>query len=58
MSKTRLKFSYLTFIHILHLHYHLKITRHIIKNKKKHKRVFIHEIKRLAIMKMKMKMKN
>ena len=31
---------------------------HILKNMQKYKRVFIHEITRLIIMKMKMKMKN
>ena len=37
--------------------YHLAITRHILKNKQKNKRVCIHEIMQLIIMKMKTKMK-
>ena len=45
-------------IHIFHPCYHPKIIEHILKNKQKKKHVFIHEITRLIIMKMKMKMKN
>ena len=54
----RLNPSYLTIIHILHPRYHANIIRHILKNTQKSKRVFIHEITRLIIIKMKMKMKN
>ena len=46
------------YIHIPHPRYHLKIMGQFLKNKQKSKRVFIHEIARLIIMKMKMKMKN
>ena len=53
----RLNFSYLTSIHIHHTHYHLKIIVHILKNKQKIKRVFIHEITLLIIMKKNIKMK-
>ena len=54
----RLNFSYLKIIQILHWHYHPKIIEHILKNKQKNKRVFIHEATRLILMKMKMKMKS
>ena len=52
-----LNFCYLEVIHILHPRYHPKIIGHILKNKQKNKRVCIHEIMKLIIMKMKMKMK-
>ena len=48
----------LKIIHILHPRYHSKIIKQILKNKQKNKRVCIHEIKRLIIMKEKMKMKS
>ena len=54
----RLNFSYLTIIHILHRHNHPKIIAHILKNKQKSKRVFIHQITRSTIIKIKTKMKN
>ena len=54
----RLNFSYLTIMHILHPRYHPKIIAHTSKNKQKSKRVFIHEITRLTMMKMKVKMKD
>ena len=54
----RLNFSYLKIIHILHQRYHAKVTGHILKNKQNDKYVCIHEIIRLIIKKMKMKMKN
>ena len=59
LSKTlRLNFCYLKIIHIFHQGYHPKVIQRIIKNKQKNKCVFIHEIIRLIIMKMQMKMKN
>ena len=54
----RLNFSYLKIIHILYPLYHPKIIGHILKNKPKNKGVFINDITRLIIMKMKMEMKN
>ena len=54
----RLNFCYLKIIHIVRQHYHPKVTEHILKNKQKGKCVYIHEIIRLSIMKMKMKIKN
>ena len=54
----RLGFCYLKIIHSLHPRYHPKIIGHILKNKQKNKRVFIHEIIGLIIMKVKIKMKN
>ena len=54
----RLNFCYLKIIHILHLNYHPKTIAHILKNKQKNIRVCIHEIIRLIIMKIKMKMQN
>ena len=53
-----MNFSYLKIIHILHPHYHPKVLGHILKNKQKSPVVFTHEITRLIIMKMSMKMKN
>ena len=57
-----LDFCYLMkIIHILDPPYHPKIIKnilHILKNKQKKKCVCIHEITRLTIMKMNMKMKN
>ena len=52
-----LNFSYLTIIHILPPRYHPKAIAYILRNKQKSKCVFIHEITRLIIMKMKIKMK-
>ena len=57
-SEKGLNFCYLKIILILHPCYHPKIIGHILKNKQKNKRVYIHEIIQLIIMKMKMKMKN
>ena len=54
----RLNFCYLKIIHILHPRYYPKIIGHILKNKQNNKYVCIHEIIRLFIMKMKMKVKN
>ena len=54
----RLKFCYLKIILILLSRYYLKITGHILKNKQKKKCVCIHEIIRLIIMKVKVKVKN
>ena len=54
----RLNFCYLTIIHILHQRDHPKIIRYVLKNKQKNKCVCIHEVIRLIIMKIKMKMKN
>ena len=53
----RLNFYYLKIIHILHPHYHPKITEHPLKNEQNNMYVCIHEIIRVIIMKMKMKMK-
>ena len=59
LSRTlRLDFWYLKIIHILHRRYHPRIIGHILRNKQKNKYVCIHEIMRLIIMKMNMKMKN
>ena len=44
-------------IRILHPHYDLTITGHILKNKHKNKHVCVHEIMQLIKMKMKIKMK-
>ena len=57
-STLGLNFSCLNIIHVLFPRYHLKTIAHILKNKRKSKRVFTHEIARLIIIKMKMKMKN
>ena len=54
----RPKLCCLKIIHILHLRYHPKILGHILKNKQKNKFVYIHEITRLIIMKMEMKLEN
>ena len=54
----RLNFFYLKIIHILYPHYHPKIIGHILQNKQKSKCACIHEIIRLIIMTMKMKIKN
>ena len=53
-----LDFCYLNIIHILHSRYYSKIIGHVLKNKQKNKCVRIHEIIRLVVMKMKVKMKN
>ena len=53
----RLNFCYLK-IQVIHSHYHPKKLGHILKNKQKNKCVCIHEIVRLIIMKMKVKMKS
>ena len=57
-SNLMLNFCYLKFIHILHPHYHPKILEHILKNKQKNMYVCLHEIIRLIIIKMRLKMKN
>ena len=54
----RLNLCYLEIIHILHLHYHPEIIRHILEKKRKNKCVCIREIMQLIIMQIKMKMKN
>ena len=54
----KLNFYYLKTIHVLHPSYHSKIIGHIPKNKEKNKYGCIHQIKRLIITKMKIKMKN
>ena len=54
----RLNFCYLKIILIVHPCYHPNIIRHILKNKQKNKCVCFHQIIRLIIMKMKMKVKN
>ena len=54
----RLNFCYLKIIQILHQRYHPKIIGYILKKKRKNKGVYIHEIMRLIVMKMKMKIKN
>ena len=53
----RVNFWHPKIIDILHPHYHLTITGHILKNKQESKHVCIHEIMQLIIMKMKTKMK-
>ena len=54
----RLNVCYLKIIHILHPHYQAKIIGRILQNKQKSNCVYIHEIIRLIIMTMKMKIKN
>ena len=54
----RLNLCYLKIILIFHPCYHPKIIGHILKNKPKNKCVCIHEMMRLIVTKMKMKMKN
>ena len=54
----RLNFCYLKIIHILHQRYHPEVIGHILKSKQNNKCVCIHEITRLTIMKMTMKMNN
>ena len=53
----RLKICYLKIIQILHICYHPKIMRHILKNKQKNKFACTHEIIQLIIIKMEIKMK-
>ena len=53
----RLNFCFLKMIQILHPRYHPKKMGHILKNKQKNKCVWTHEIIRLIIMEMKIKMK-
>ena len=57
-NNLRLKFCYLKTIRILHPCYHPKMIGHVLKNKQKNKCVCIHDIIRLIILNMKMKMKN
>ena len=57
-SYLRLNFCYFEVIHILHERYHPKIIGHVLKNKQKNECLCIHDIIRLIIMKIKMKMKN
>ena len=54
-NNLRLNFCYLKIIHIFYPRYHPKMMRHILK---KNKYVCIHDIIRLIIMKMKIKMGN
>ena len=54
----QLGFCYMKIIHVLHPRYHPKIIGHILKNMQKNKCICVHEIIRLTIMKMKIKMKN
>ena len=54
----KLNFCYLEIIYIIYPHYHPKITGYILKHKPKNKCVSAHEIIRLIIMKMEMKMKS
>ena len=51
-------FCYLKIIHIFHQNYDPKVIDHILKTKQKNKGVCIHDIIRLIMMKMKMKIKN
>ena len=53
----RLNFCYLKIILFLHSRDHPKIIGHILKDKQNKKCVYIHEIIRLIIIEMKMKMK-
>ena len=53
-----LNFCYFKIIHILHLRNTPKIIRYILKNKQHKKWVCFHEVIRLIVMKMKIKMKN
>ena len=53
----RLNFCYLKTFHIFHPRYHPEIMGHILKNKQRNKYLCIHEIIRLIILRMKMKMK-
>ena len=52
-----LNFWFLKIIYFFHTRHYPKIKRHILKDEQKNKRVSIHKIIRLIIMKMKMKMK-
>ena len=54
----KLNLCYLKTIHIVHQRYHPKEIWHILKNKQINKCVCIHEIIRLIIMKIKIKVKN
>ena len=54
----RQNFCYLKIIHILHQRYYLRIIGHSLKNKQKNKCFCIHEIIRLIIKEMHMKIKN
>ena len=53
-----MNFYYLEIIHILHPRYQPKIVGHILIFKQKNNCVCIHDIMRLTVMKMKMKVKN
>lgn len=53
----QLNFSYLKLTHIIYQRYHPKVIRHLLKNKRKNKCGCIHEITRLIVMKMMLKMK-
>ena len=53
----RLNFWHPKTIGILHPHYHLTMTGHILENKQKNKDACIHEIMQLIIRKMKTKIK-
>ena len=54
----KLHFWYFKIIHILHPCHHPEIIGHILKTTQKNKYVCIHEVIRLIIMKMKIKMRN
>ena len=54
----RWNFCYLRIIYILHPRYHPNIIRYILKNKQRNMCICIHELIRLIIMKINMKMKN
>ena len=54
----RLNVGYLKIINILHPYYRPEIRGYILRNKQNNKCVYINEIVRLIIVKMKMKMKN
>ena len=51
----RLIVCYLKIIHIVHPCYHPKVIGHILKNKRKNKCIYIHEIIQLVLMKVRMK---
>ena len=53
-----LNFCHLKTMHILQPRYHPKIIGYILKNKLKNKCICFHEIIKLTVMKIKMKMKN
>ena len=54
----RLNFCYFNIIHIVYSRYHPKIIGLVLKNNQKNKCIYINEIIRLIVIKMKMKIKN